>query len=159
MDCGQKSFKLVWRCHQLLCGFLVNGHLPSVSRQSHLWANKCDNEIIPGAIHRSRGVYLTVEEFILQLRKTPENLSYETVDQDSATSHSFKWDLLPPNEVVRIAQHVRNGEGSKEGKDGNHQFHITLSRKLKQAIIQTITPFRFRYQAATVSSVGEANFL
>ena len=34
MGCGQKSFKLVWRCHQLLSGFLAKGHLPWVSRQS-----------------------------------------------------------------------------------------------------------------------------
>ena len=35
MGCGQKSFKLVWRCHQLLSGFLVKGQLPRVSQQSH----------------------------------------------------------------------------------------------------------------------------
>ena len=32
--CGQKSFKPVWRCHQLLSGFLAKGHLPRMSRQS-----------------------------------------------------------------------------------------------------------------------------
>ena len=32
MGCGQKSFKLVWRCHRLLSGFLAIGHLPLVSR-------------------------------------------------------------------------------------------------------------------------------
>ena len=32
--CGQKSFKIAWRCHQLLTGFLAKGHLPQVSRQS-----------------------------------------------------------------------------------------------------------------------------
>ena len=48
MGCGQnllsmepwaaakKSFKLVWRCHQLLSGFLAKGHLPRVSRRSTL---------------------------------------------------------------------------------------------------------------------------
>ena len=34
MGCGQKSFKLVWLCQQLLSGFLAKGHLPRVSRQS-----------------------------------------------------------------------------------------------------------------------------
>ena len=34
MACGQKSFKLVWRCHQLLSGFLAKYHLPRVSRLS-----------------------------------------------------------------------------------------------------------------------------
>ena len=36
MGCGQESFKLVWRCHQLLSVFLAEGHLPRVSC---LWAN------------------------------------------------------------------------------------------------------------------------
>jgi hypothetical protein len=48
----------VWRFHQLLSRFLANGHLPQVSHQS---ANdKFDNEIIPGAVHKSFG--LTAEE-------------------------------------------------------------------------------------------------
>ena len=33
MGCGQKSFKLVWWCKQLLTGFLAKGHLSPVSRQ------------------------------------------------------------------------------------------------------------------------------
>ena len=34
MGCDQESFKLVWRCHQLLSGFLAKGQLPRVSLQS-----------------------------------------------------------------------------------------------------------------------------
>jgi hypothetical protein len=34
MGCGQKSFKLVWGCHQLLSGFLAKGYSPRVSSQS-----------------------------------------------------------------------------------------------------------------------------
>ena len=50
----KKSFKLVWWCHQLLSGFLANGHLPRVSLQSCLSANdKSDNGLKPGAVHRS----------------------------------------------------------------------------------------------------------
>ena len=51
MDCSQikKAFKLEWRCHQLLSGFLVKGYLLRVSRQSCLSASdKGDNEMIPG---------------------------------------------------------------------------------------------------------------
>ena len=60
---AKKSFKLVWRCHQLLSGFLAKVHLLRVSRQSHVSANdKGDNEMIPGAVHISPGIYLTVEE-------------------------------------------------------------------------------------------------
>ena len=62
MGCGKNSFKLVWRCHQLLSGFLPNDHLPRVSWQSPLSANdKGDNEVKPGAMHRSPRVYLTTE--------------------------------------------------------------------------------------------------
>ena len=35
-----------------------------------------------------------------------------------ATSHRLKWGPFPPNEVGRIVQHIRKGEGRKEGKDG-----------------------------------------
>ena len=53
----------MWRCHQLLSGFLANGHLPRVSPQSRLSASdKGDNEIIPGAVHIYPGIYLTAEE-------------------------------------------------------------------------------------------------
>ena len=58
-----KCFKLVWRCQQLLSGFLAIGHLPRASRQSHLSNNdKGDNGMIPGAVHRSPGICLTAEE-------------------------------------------------------------------------------------------------
>ena len=69
MGCGQKSFMLVRRIHQLLPGFLAKGHLPRVSYQLRLSTNdKGDNEIIPRAVHRC----LT---FTLRLRKTAKNLS------------------------------------------------------------------------------------
>jgi len=29
-----KKIQLVWKCHQVLSGFLAKGHLPRVSRQS-----------------------------------------------------------------------------------------------------------------------------
>ena len=31
-----------------------------------------------------------------------------------ATSHRLKWDPLLPNEVVRIAQHIRKGKGREK---------------------------------------------
>ena len=55
--CSQKSFKLVWRCHQLLSGFLLaKRHVPRVSRQSR--HDMGDNEMIPGAVHRSPDICL-----------------------------------------------------------------------------------------------------
>jgi hypothetical protein len=35
----KKSFKLVWRCYQLLSGFLAKDQLPRVPRQSRLSSN------------------------------------------------------------------------------------------------------------------------
>ena len=34
MGWGKKSFKVVWRCHQVPCGFLAKGYLPRVSYRS-----------------------------------------------------------------------------------------------------------------------------
>ena len=60
----QKCFKLVWRCHQLLSGFLANGHLPRVSRQLRLslmirviirWSHGLCTD-------RSLDIYLTAKE-------------------------------------------------------------------------------------------------
>ena len=67
MDCGQKSLKLVWLCHKLLCGFL-----PSVTSITSVANDKGDNEMIPEVVHRSPTICLTAE-------KNPENLSQETV--------------------------------------------------------------------------------
>ena len=54
MHCGQKSFKVVWRCQQILSGFLAKAYLSLVSRQPRLSANgKGYNEMIHGAVHRS----------------------------------------------------------------------------------------------------------
>ena len=65
--------------------------------------DKDNNEMIPGAVHRSSGICLTAEE-------KPRKIS-------ARTSHRLKWGPFNPNEVRRIAQHFRKGEGRKEGKD------------------------------------------
>ena len=63
MGYSQESLMLAQRCHQLLSGFLAKGHLPRLSRQSRLSANdNCDNQMIPGDVHRSPGICLTAEE-------------------------------------------------------------------------------------------------
>ena len=58
------------------------------------------------------GLCTDVVGFTLQLRKSPENLSQDIVDKGCATSHHLKWDPLPPNDVIRIPQHIREGKGS-----------------------------------------------
>ena len=40
-------------------------------------------------------------------------------DEGSVARHRLQWDPLPPNEVGRITQHIREGEGRKEeSRDG-----------------------------------------
>ena len=69
IDGGQENLTLVWRYRQPLSEFLAKGHLHQGSRPSRLSANdKGDNEVKPGAVHRSPGICLTTEEI-------PENLS------------------------------------------------------------------------------------
>ena len=57
---AKKNFQLMWRCHQLLSGFLAKGHLPRVSRQ--VSNDKGNNEMILVAVHRSPSICLTAEE-------------------------------------------------------------------------------------------------
>ena len=93
--------------------FLAKGHVPRESHLSHLSTyNKGDNEMTPRAVHRSPGIYFTAEE------NPGKPQLGETVDEGSANSHILKWGPLPPNEVGRITQHIRNGRGRKEGRCG-----------------------------------------
>ena len=105
---AKTSFKLVWRCQQLLCGLLANGHLSRVSCQSRLSANdKGDIDLVPEAVHKSPGIYLIAKEI-------PGKPQLGTVDEYCATTHCLKRGPLSPNEVGIIAQHVRKGEGRKK---------------------------------------------
>ena len=95
----QKIFKLVWRCDQLLSGFLANYHLPRVSCQS---ANKDDNKEAGGCAQISQNLNYD--------RGKPRKTSVRTsTDEDCATSYSLKWGPLHPNVGGRIAQHARKG--------------------------------------------------
>ena len=58
VGCSLKSFTLLWRCKKYLFGFLDCDHLPRLCRKS---ANKGDNEMILGSIHRSPGICLIVK--------------------------------------------------------------------------------------------------
>ena len=112
MGCGQESFKLVWRCHQLLSVFLVTGLLPRVSRQSHLSiSDESFNEVVPGALHISLGICLTAEE-------NPEKP--QLGDRMMKTVRPvIVWNGVPYLQMRSVgSQHVRKGEGGKKGKDG-----------------------------------------
>ena len=65
----KKKLQLVWRCHQLLSGFLAKGHLPRVSRQSGR------SLMIRVIMKWSWGLCTDLLAFALQPKKTPENLS------------------------------------------------------------------------------------
>ena len=53
----------MWRCHQLLSGFLVKSHLLRASHQSNRSDNdKGDSEMIPRTVHRSPGINLPADE-------------------------------------------------------------------------------------------------
>ena len=61
---------------------LAIGHLPRVSFQSS--NDKGDNEMIPGALHKPPGIYLTVEE-------NPDKTSAMRMsDEGCVTSHRLK---------------------------------------------------------------------
>ena len=47
--------------------FLTKGHLPRLSRQSRLSANKSD-EMVPGTVHRSPGISFTALEISGKLK-------------------------------------------------------------------------------------------
>jgi hypothetical protein len=68
-----------------------------------------DDEMTPGAV---------INLQLFTLGKTRKTSARRSFDQGCATSHRFKWDLLPPNDVGNIAQHVRMGEGLNGGGDG-----------------------------------------
>ena len=69
MGCGQKSFKIVWWCHELLSGFLAKGNLPRASSQPR-WSL-----MIRVIMKLSWGLCTDLLASALQPRKTPENLS------------------------------------------------------------------------------------
>ena len=67
--------------------------------------DKGDNEMILESVHRSPGICLKAEE---NPRKPQLGDRLMLCDKLSP-----KWGPLPPNQVGRIAQHVRKGEGKK----------------------------------------------
>ena len=67
----KKKTLLVWRCHQLLSGFLSQRPLsPSVASVTSVANDKGDNEMVLGAVNRSPGICLTVEENSRKLQET-----------------------------------------------------------------------------------------
>ena len=80
---------------------------PNVASVTSVANDKGGNEMILGAVHRSPGICLTAKE---NPRKPQLG---DRLMKGCATSHRLKWGPFPPNEVGRIEQHVRKGEGRK----------------------------------------------
>ena len=89
MDWDQNSSMPVWRCHQLLFGFVTKHYFPGVSRLSV--NDKDANEVKSRAVHSS-GIYLTV-------KGSPRKSQLGDNLMRLVASHFLKWDPLPSNEV------------------------------------------------------------
>ena len=66
---------------------------------------KGDNEMVPRVLLKSPGIYLTAEE-------DPGKPQLE--HRLMKAVRAVKWGPLPPNDVGRITQHARRGDGWKE---------------------------------------------
>ena len=86
---------------------------PSVASVMSVANDKGDNEMILADMHRSPGICLTAEE---NTRKPQlgDRMMKGLCDQSSPKMGPFS-----PNEVARIAQHVRKGEKRKAGEGGD----------------------------------------
>ena len=78
---------------------------PSVTSVTSVAIDKGDNKTVLGAVHRSPGSCLTAEE-----NPRKPQLGDRLM---KGLCHRLKWGHFSPNEVGRIAQHVRKGEGRK----------------------------------------------
>ena len=115
MGCSKKSFMLVWCGATSPVHVCSNGYLPWGSCQYRLSANdKGDNEMKPRALYR-------FSWHLLYGWGKPQLVSNENY----VTSHCLKWELLP-HDVCRIAQHVKEGEGRKEGMDGTNCYSLKM---------------------------------
>ena len=106
---ASKSFKLVWRCTSFSPGSWPKATSPSVTSVAN---DKGDNEMIPGAVHRSPGICVTAEENpgISQLG---DPLMKRLCDQSSPQTSSF-----PKNEADSTAQRVSRGKERQKERTG-----------------------------------------
>ena len=56
--------------------------------------------------------------FALLLKKPQGSSATRSSHEDCLTSHSLKWGLLPRNDVGRIVEHIREGEGRRKRNSG-----------------------------------------
>ena len=96
--------------------------------------DKADNEMIPGAVHRSPGICLTAEE---NLGKTHLG---DRLMKGYATSHPVKWGPFPPNEVDRIALNVKTVERKSKGGTGIVNIaNFKICRSVRITVIRCVS--------------------
>ena len=105
----------MWQYHQLLFGFLANGHLPRVSSQSRLSANDFgDNKVKPEGVNRSPGIYIPakVEDRLMRVvQSVIASNGVPYLQMMSVDSHSM---LRREREREKLAKKRKNWE--KDGK-------------------------------------------
>ena len=85
----------------------------------------------------NQGLWTDLQAFTLQPRKTSENLSYKIVWWRLCDQSSPQMRFLPPNDIGKIAQHIREGEGREKRNDRQKPFCCPWSHGLRSKKIWT----------------------
>ena len=95
-------------------------------------------------------LYTDLLAFTLQLKNTSTK---RPSDEGCVTSHSLKWGPLPPNEVGRITQHIREGEGKdRVGNKRNTCNFYCHNPQIRNCLLTDIY-FNMKWQNALYSFV------
>ena len=96
MGCGQKSLVL-----EAMPSFFRKATSPNLALFTR------GNEMIPGTVHRSPGIYLAAEN----KKKKRKSSLRRPYDEGCATIHCLKWGLLLASELGRIAKKRERRKG------------------------------------------------
>ena len=116
---AKKSFKLAWRCHQLLSGFLATGHLSEVSHQSHR------SLMIREIMKWFRGLWTYLLAFTLQLRKIPENSSRRQSDEGTVRP-IIASNVVPYQQMKAVGSHCTSGSKGKAKRERTGELSISV---------------------------------
>ena len=88
-----------------------------------------DNEVTPGAVYISIGIYLTVEKYSGKTR--------QETDDGWTIYHRLKWGPMPPNYIGRIAQQGRE-EVRKKRKEEFPEGSIPMGKQFYVSTVNEI---------------------
>ena len=111
MGRGQKNFHLVWRCHQLLSGFLAKGHLTRVSRQSR-------RSLMIRVIMKWSWNCAQISWLLPYSRGNPQKTSARRPSDEGAVRPVIASNGVPFLQTRSVGSHSTSGrekEGKKEG--------------------------------------------